>query len=235
MKHRKVGAISLAFFLTTAAFGSVLAQDLQYSDFLSDYSQLKKSSDKYMDYTYVAADAPAKMANYTAVMIDQPEIFVAANSKYKGMKPDDMKVLADAFRTSMAQSLSANYMIVDQPGPNVLYVRFAISNIQLKKKKKGLFSYTPIGLVVGAAKSAMTSDFTKKIDLKGLTIEMEILDSTSEEQLAALLQTRSEKKDEPVSWAELEALIAVYSQRVRCKLDNARVAEEKRVDCLRDT
>ena len=90
MKHRKVGAISLAFFLTTAAFGSVLAQDLQYSDFLSDYSQLKKSSDKYMDYTYVAADAPAKMANYTAVMIDQPEIFVAANSKYKGMKPDDM-------------------------------------------------------------------------------------------------------------------------------------------------
>ncbi len=235
MKHRKVGAISLAFFLTTAAFGSVLAQDLQYSDFLSDYSQLKKSSDKYMDYTYVAADAPAKMANYTAVMIDQPEIFVAANSKYKGMKPDDMKVLADAFRTSMAQSLSANYMIVDKPGPNVLYVRFAISNIQLKKKKKGLFSYTPIGLVVGAAKSAMTSDFTKKIDLKGLTIEMEILDSTSEEQLAALLQTRSEKKDEPVSWAELEALIAVYSQRVRCKLDNARVAEEKRVDCLRDT
>jgi hypothetical protein len=213
-------------------FGSALAQDLNSSDFLTDYTQLTKSSDKYMDYTFLAPGAPGKMGKYSAVMIDQPEIFVAPNSKYKGMKPDDMKQLADAFRGAMAQSLSTTYMIVDQPGPNVLYVRFAISNVQLKKKKKGLLGYTPIGLVAGAAKSAMTSDFTKKIDLKGLTMEMEILDSNSEEQLAALLETRSGKKAEPASWAELEALIAVYSQRVGCHLDNARVAEDKRVDCL---
>jgi hypothetical protein len=232
MKHRKAGAYSLAFFLTMTAFGSALAQDLHSSDFLSDYTQLKKSSDKYMDYTYLAPGAPDKMGRYSAVMIDQPEIFVAPNSKYKGMKPDDMKQLADAFRGAIAESLSTTYMIVDQPGPNVLYVRFAISNVQLKKKKKGLFSYTPIGLVAGAAKSAMTSDFTKKIDLKGLTMEMEILDSNSEEQLAALLETRSGKKDEPASWAELQAIIAVYSQRVGCRLDNARLAEDKRVDCL---
>jgi len=234
MKYRKVGAYSLAFFLTTTAFGSALAQDFASSDFLSDYSQLKQSSDKYMDYTYLAEGAPGKMANYSAVMIDQPEIFVAANSKYKGMKPDEMKQLADAFRTAMAASLSTTYMIVDQPGPNVLYVRFAISNVQLKKHRKGLLGYTPVGLVVGAAKSAMTSDFTKKIDLKGLTMEMEILDSNSEEQLAALLETPSGKKDDPVSWEELEALITVYSQRVGCRLDNARVAEENRVDCLAD-
>jgi len=218
-----------------AAFSSVLAQDFQSSDFLSDYSQLKKSSDTHMDYTYLAPGAPAKMANYSAVMIDQPEIFIAPNSKYKGMKPDDMKALADAFRTSLAQSLSANYMIVDQPGPNVVYLRFAISNVQLKKKRKGLLGYTPVGLVAGAAKSALTSDITKKIDLKGLTIEMEVLDSSTQEQLAALLETRSGKKDEPVSWAELEADIAAYSQRVRCRLDNARVAAENRVDCLSDT
>ena len=234
MKYRKAGAYSLAFFLTMTAFGSAIAQDLQSSDFLSDYSQLKQSSDAYMDYTYLAEGAPGKMANYSAVMIDQPEIFVAANSKYKGMKPDDMKQLADAFRAAMAESLSATYMIVDQPGPNVLYVRFAISNVQLKKHKKGLLGYTPIGLVAGAAKSAMTSDFTKKIDLKGLTMEMEILDSISEDQLAALLETRSGKKDEPASWEELESLITVYSHRVGCRLDNARRTEENRVDCLSD-
>jgi hypothetical protein len=203
MKYRKVEAYSLAFFLTMTACGSAIAQDLQSSDFLSDYAQLKQSSDAY-------------------------------NSKYKGMKPDDMKQLADAFRAAMAESLSTTYMIVDQPGSNVLYVRFAISNVQLKKHKKGLLGYTPVGLVAGAARSAMTSDFTKKIDLKGLTMEMEVLDSTSETQLAALLETRSGKKDEPASWEELEALITVYSQRVSCRLDNARRAEEDHVDCLSD-
>jgi len=232
MKYRKAGAYSLALFVTMASFGSVVAQDFQSSDFLSDYSQLKKTDIAYMDYTYLAEGAPEKMANYSAVMIDQPEIFVAPNSKYKGMKPDDMKQLADAFRSGMAASLSTTYMIVDQPGPNVLYVRFAISNVQLKKHKKGLLGYTPIGLVAGAAKSAMTSDFTKKIDLKGVTVEVEILDSSSEEQLAALLETRSGKKNDPASWAELEALISVYSQRVGCRLDNARRAEEDRVDCV---
>jgi hypothetical protein len=232
MKHRKAGAYSLAFFLTISAFGSAFAQDFQSSDFLTDYSNLKQSSDEYMDYTYLAEGAPAKMANYSAVMIDQPEIFVAADSKYKGMKPDDMKQLADAFRGAMAESLSTTYMIVDQPGPNVLYLRFAISNVQLKKHKRGLLGYTPIGLVAGAAKSAMTSDFTKKIDLKGLTMEFEVLDSSGEEQLAALLKTRSGEKDEPASWEDLEALIAVYSQRVACRLDNARRAEEDQIDCL---
>jgi hypothetical protein len=234
MKYRKAGAYSLAFLLTIVASGFAHAQDFQSSGFLSDYSNLKQSSDKYMDYTYIAEGAPDRMANYTAVMIDQPEIFVAANSKYKGMKPDDMKQLADAFRGALAGSLSTTYMIVDQAGPNVLYVHFAISNVQLKKKKKGLLSYTPIGFVAGAAKSAMTSDFTKKIDLKGLTVEMEVLDSDSQDQLAALLETRSGKKNDPASWAELEALITVYSQRISCNLDNARRAVEDRVDCVSD-
>ncbi len=188
-----------------------------------------------MDYVYMVPGAADKMPNYSAVMIDQPEIFIAPNSKYKGMKPDYMKALADAFRTSMAQSLSATYLIVDQAGPNVLFLRFAISNVQLKKKKKGLFSYTPVGFVASSAKSALTNDITKKIDLKGLTIEMEVLDSSSHEQMAALVEVRSGKKDEPASWAELEALIAVYSQRIRCRLNNAGVAEENRTDCVSGT
>jgi len=235
MKYGKAGAYSLAFFLTIAVFGSALAQDLQSSGFLSDYSQLKKTSDKFMGHSYLVQGAEDTMANYTAVIIDQPEIFIAPNSKYKGMKPDDMKALADAFRTSMSQALAQDFTIVEQAGPNVLYVRFALTNLQLKKKRKGLLSYTPVGLVAGAAKSALTTDITKKIDLKGLTMEMEILDSNSEQQLAAAVEVRSGSKEEPASWAELEALIGVYAQRMRCRLGNAYVAEENRVDCLSDT
>ena len=92
-------------------------------------------------------------------------------------------------------------------------------------------SYTPIGLVTNAVKSGVT-DITNKIDLKGITIEMELLDSTTEEQFAALLETRSHTEEEPASWEEVEALIIGYAQRGRCRLDNARVLEENRIDCL---
>jgi len=232
MKHKRIGAFPLTFFLTVVACGSASSQDIQDSDFLTDYSRLQQSSDQYMGHSYLVQGAEDTMANYMAVIIDQPEIFIAPNSKYKGMKPDDMKALADAFRSSMSQALAQDYMIVEQAGPNVLYVRFALTNLQLKKKKKGLLSFTPVGLVAGAAKSALTSDITKKIDLKGLTMEMEVLDSNSEQQLAAAVEVRSGSKQEPASWAELEALIGVYGQRMRCRLNNARMAEESRVDCL---
>jgi len=233
MKYRKTGVFSLAF-LAITAFVTALAQDIQTSDFLSDYSQLTRSADEQrMDYSYVAPGAPDRMANYSAVMIDQPEIFVAPDSQYKGMKPDDMKQLADAFRNSMVQELVETYTIVDQPGPNVLYLRFAFSNLQVKKQRRRLMSYTPVGLVANAVRSAVT-DITNKIDLKGITVEMEVLDSTTEEQFAALLEIRAETDEEPTSWEEVEALIGVYAQRLRCRLDNARVAAADRTDCLAD-
>jgi len=235
MNFKRVGILCLTIFSSVVVCGSAYSQDIQSSDFLTDYSNLHQTSDKYMAYSYLVQGAEGRMANYTAVIVDQPEIFIAPNSKYKGMKPDDMKALADAFRTSMTQALAEDYLIVEQAGPNVLYVRFALSNVQLKKHKKSLLSFTPVGLVVGAAKSALTSDITKKIDLKGLTVEMEVLDSSDQQQLAAAMEVRSGSKQEPASWAELEALIGVYGQRMRCRLNNARIAEESRVDCLSDT
>ena len=73
-----------------------------------------------------------------------------------------------------------------------------------------------------------------RIDLRGLTIEMEVLDSNTEEQLAAIVEIRSGTEEAPASWEELDALLGVYSQRLGCRLDNARVAVEVRVDCLSD-
>ena len=233
MKYRKAGALSLASILTMAAFGSVLAQDIQFSDFLSDYTKLQRSSDEHMHYTYLPPGAENRMLNYSAVMIDQPEFFLAADSAYKGMKPEDMTELAEAFRSAVAQVLGGTYMIVDQPAPNVLYLRAALTNLKLKKPRRRLLGYTPIGLVGGAVRS-VRSDFTNKIDLQGLTIEMEVLDSNSEEQLAAVVEIRSGTEEAPASWEELDALLGVYSQRLGCRLDNARVAEESRLDCMSD-
>ncbi len=232
MKNSKALLSPLAVFLTITTSGSALAQDIQSSDFLSDYSQLTRSTDgQRMDYSYLAPGAPDRMANYSAVMIDQPEIFLSPDSQYKGMKPDDMKQLADAFRNAVARELVDTYTIVDQPGPNVLYLRFAFSNLQVKKQRRRLMSYTPVGLIANAVKSAVT-DITSKIDLKGITVEMEVLDSTTEEQFAALLEIRADTEEEPTSWEEVEALIGVYAQRVSCRLDNAHRPEEDRVDCL---
>lgn len=222
-----VSIAGMAASLTTA-----YAEELIYSGFMTDYTQLRKVTDGSADYRYVAPGAEDRLSNYNAIMIDQPEIFVAPDSKYGGIKPDEMKALADAFRTAVAQEISNRYYAVDQPGPAVLYLRIAASNLYLKKKKKSILGYTPQGMVLGSVKSAVTKDLTKKIDLKRLTVEMEVLDSESGERLVALIESRGEGKENPASWDELEAIMSEYGKRISCRLDNARMPEAKRVDCI---
>lgn len=198
--------------------------------FLSDYSKLKPAPDNPFDEIYISPDAAKHASKYTAVMIDQPELFIHPDSPYKGMKPDDLKVIADQLRNDVSAELKSGYQIVDQPGPNVMYVRLAIGDLSLKKKKRPILAYTPIGAVVHAAKNAMV-DVTSKIDLKNAKIEGEVLDSTTQEQLGAITATRgslsTNKGDptRPVEWKELDHMFSSIGKRLRCRLDNSHVAD----------
>ncbi len=58
------------------------ADELIYSGFMTDYTQLEKITDGTADYRYIAPGAEERMAQYDAVMIDQPEIFIANDSPY---------------------------------------------------------------------------------------------------------------------------------------------------------
>ena len=221
----------LAAALGTALSVAATADNAQNSGFLSDYSDLQKTSDSYSGLLYVAPNAKSAVKKYNAVMIDQPEICIADDSKYKGIKPDEIKAVADGLRSALAAEISKSYHVVDVPGPNVLYLRLAAADLYLKKKKRGLFGYTPIGFVAGAVKSAVADDIAGSMSLKGLTVEMEILDSESQERLVAMVEHRDGKKKDPASWEELAAIFVEYGHRVECRLSNSRLPEKEWVTC----
>src|SRR5262245_8849301 len=81
--------------------------------FLSDYSRLAAAPDNPFDKIYVSPRASQLAAKYTAVMIDQPELFLDPGSPYKGIKPDELKAVADALRYKVAVELRSGYQIVD--------------------------------------------------------------------------------------------------------------------------
>jgi len=232
-----LGATALGLSLVLL-FGStaVQAQDKDGS-FLSDYSGLKPAADNPFDEFYIAPDALANASKYTAVMVDQPELFVHPESKYQGMKPDDMKLIADGLRAAITKELESGYKIVDAPGPNVLYVRVAVGDLQLKKKKRGILAYTPAGALIKAGVD-MTKEVTEKVDVKNMKIEAEVLDSQSQKQLAAMITSRGSlstaaagKSESAVSWKELNDLFGVIGKRLRCRLDNSKKPESQWTKC----
>jgi Protein of unknown function (DUF3313) len=77
-----------------------------------------------------------------------------------------LKLLADTVRLATMERLEAGgYPVADEPGPGVAYIRIAIANLYLKKKKRGILSYTPMGFVVHSTMQAAVRDLWKKIDI----------------------------------------------------------------------
>ncbi len=214
--------------------------EARFSGFLDDYSKLVPNPELVTDLLYAAPDGEEKAAQADSIMIDQPEIFIHPESKYKGMKPDDMKVLSDAFREIMVDELKDTFAIVEEKGPNVLYIRMGITGLYIKKKRSmNPLSYTPMGLVRGAIKKALTKDITKKLSLVEANLEVETLMSLTGERLGAAVIQRGLHKDKEkgqkedrTSWEDVETLLQSGGKRLACRLKNARLPAEERVDCL---
>jgi len=229
MKSKVKWALLSAAIVTTVVFA---AENLIQSGFMTDYSQLTRIDDESADYRWVAEDVQERVANIDAVMIDQPEVFIAADSPYRGAKPKHLDALAEAIRTGMIEALSEDFDIVEQPGPNVLYVSMAITNLRLTKKKKSVLGYTPIGLVGGAVVGAATTDLAKKANLQDVVLEFEVFDSVTGDRLVAVIDHRGEGKEAPSSWEELEAASLAYGELARCRLTTARLPKEDWENCL---
>ncbi len=213
--------ITLFILLTCFSFSS-FAQ----SGFLDDYSMLEEISEGQQ--AYVSEYFLANGANYHSIMVDLPEVFIHEDSRYRGMKADEMAVWAESFREGLSNELAGAYNIVEEPGEGVAYIRTALVDIYFKKAKRGLFSYTPTGALLHAARNALQDDFTQKISLIALTVEMEAIDSLNGEILGQGIESQG-SKGEPANWEAVESIIASWGMRISCRMENTR--RDEQVNC----
>jgi len=209
-------------------------QDAEESFFSIPEDALQSDTEYAIDRVYLAPNAFERLADYDAVMVDQPEIWLHEDSKYKGLKPDDLKLLADTWREAVVRELYGTYDIVEVAGPNVLEVRLAVRDLFMKKQR-GILSFTPIGAVTNAIRNAVTNDIMKKISLVGFGVEAELADSVTGDVLAAVAERRSDTRQaeerEPASWEEVQGVMTNFGMRLGCRLDNASKPESEQVDC----
>jgi hypothetical protein len=213
IKSLIIPLVSLVLLLTGS--GPAVSGE-NYSGFLGDYPKFQKDKEYQGAMTYYAPGFELK--KYTKIMLDPIEIWYAPDSKYKGITPDDLKILVDAFRAAIIYEFEPDYPVVSRPGSDVLRLRLAITNVYAKKKKRGLLGYTPAGLVIttGIALAG------KNISLEDATIEGEMLHSQTHERLGALYDRRSasaKKKGEKTSWEKIEETVRFYAKLLRASFD----------------
>ncbi len=231
MRSKPMLALVISIFSMAAA-----AEELIYSGFMSDYSRLEKVTDGTVDYRYLAPDAYDRLIKYNAVMIDQPEIFIAVDSPYRGVKPKHLNALAESLRAGLSASVGDDIYVIDRPGEHVLYLTTAITNLKLNKRKKKAYQYLPVALVVGGIAGAASSEIAKKADFAGLVFELEAFDSVTGERIVAIIDSLAPDPDaeEPETWEDVDALMLRYGEIISCRFRNAHLPENERADCFAD-
>jgi len=229
--------IKIRFLIVLLGLLSTATVHAQDNGFFTDSSLLKPWKKGTFDHVYLHPNILTLLKRHKAILIDQPEIFIADDSKYKGAKGDQLKQLSDTARLAMMERLSAGgYKVADEPGPDVMYLRWSISDIYLKKKKRSILSYSAMGMIVHTTRQAMIKDLFKKIDIVELSLQVEFSDGASGEIIAAATShqgTRKSRgqKEDLVTWEELDAMFSTVGERVRCYLDSAGQEVNERADC----
>lgn len=245
-KIRMSGAVVAlsAVLVTQAVLAQQPAAPRPYDKtFLTNYDLLKQraptKTGQAGDLAYVAPNAIKRLAAYNAVMVDQPEFLFSSESEIKGMKPDDLKALCEALRDTLSGSLAeGGYSVAQKPGPGVLYLRVALTDVIVKKKKRGLLAYTPVGAAVKFGSDALKEAFNK-VDFIETTFQAEIVDSMDNDVLAALVAQRGQRKTDQqketrIDMAQMRENMRAWSLRLRCQLDNAKLPADKQSVCEDD-
>jgi len=158
------------------------AKDLKPSGFLDDYSGFEESEE--MKGLFVKKNPQYNVGEYSKFMIDPITVyfkplgkFSKLNPKRVGVNPKRLAELTEHFEKEIARALSEKYTVVNKPGEGVLRLRIAVTEVKANLPILNIYGYQTItGIGLGSA-----------------SMEGEAIDSITEEQILAIVDSRKGK------------------------------------------
>ncbi len=167
--------------------------DYKPQGFLSDYSKLKPEGGDSDAYKY--RDPQVDAAKYDKLMIDRIKVYLKADAQSKEIDPAELKELTDYFHQAIVKAVEGAYPVVREPGPDVLRLRIAVTDLVPNKPEASVVSLVVPYLWVAEAGSGAAEGKPGTTPFIGeATVEMEALDSESNKQVAAYIETKMGKK-----------------------------------------
>ncbi|MBP1748510.1 MAG: hypothetical protein H6Q52_1049 [Deltaproteobacteria bacterium] len=184
----------IAFGLLAGCGGKGVMSEYKPAGFLSDYSQLKPSPDGTGAQVYIKPGADLK--NYRKVLVDRIVVWYKDDADYKGIDPTELKALTDYFHEAIVKAMGNDYPVVNEPGPGVLRIRIAITELVASKPMASVVVLVvPYATIADLASSGASKGGMGSSPYVGdAAIEAEFRDSQTNDLLASYLERRIGKK-----------------------------------------
>jgi hypothetical protein len=230
----KLACLSVAIVYALLIGISVRAQDAakqqagdsrEVSGFLGDYSGLVPDA-KNGDLLLYEKN-PNVLKKYNKFIFDPVTIYLLPEARDRGIDPDDLERLAKYFHDAVTDELkkSGRYEIVTTPGPDVLELNVAITNVEPTGGKtnaavKGAATAASVATVPGISLAV------PRLSVGRVSIEGEMVDSTSGERQVAFVTGKGGRRwfsglSGFKRWADIEAAFRSWAKNFRQRLDEA--------------
>jgi hypothetical protein len=183
----------------------------------------------YYKYLQPGPEGGAKMrwlkpgvdfGKYNKIMLDRVTFFFADESEKKDIDPAEMKALEDSCNQQLVDTLKPTYHIVTEPGPDVVRLRLAITDLkQSRPLLSACTSVIPISLGISTLKKATTGSWTGS---GATSAEFMAIDSMSGDVIAVAQDEKTAGFTERFSkWGSAEDAFKFWGERIKLFLDQA--------------
>jgi hypothetical protein len=223
MKGRRVTAPLLGVVLLAAGCVTQGAAPLPPSGFLTDDDDLAPGARGGASLAWKHPDFD--LGAYDRLMLDPLEIRFAPDADGADVPPEQVVVLAAYFRRAVVDALGDAYPVVTAPGPGVLRVRTALTNVKPSRPALDTATNVPPARAVDLAASLVTG---RHLFVGEAAIEAEFLDAQGGprqgERMLAIVDRRAGGKT-PAGvldpWDDAESAFDHWAALLRERLDRA--------------
>jgi hypothetical protein len=199
MKKIKMVLVVMVCLTLTVALGCA-QQQMKRTGFLSDYMRLDPAENglRYINLN--------RLAHYKQFIIDPVVVHLHEESEAVDIRT--RTELANYMHSAIIQAIQQRYMIVSQPATGVARVRVALTDLQ---KSSPVLNDIPPTKLTG-------------LGLGGASMEGEVLDSLTGEQISAVIQSQMGKRlsfEGVTKWGDAKAVMDGWAKRFRQNLDEA--------------
>lgn len=208
-----------ALTLGSVGCSATRSASVKRSGFLGNLSELQEVA--VDDEQRVFVSRPNVLAGYNRFILEPVLIYFHDASRVEAVNAEDLVELTNALREEVARELAeGGYDVVDSPGPGVLRVQAAITDVDAVRPSANVAAKAAGALTLGGA------FFVPAVDIGRAAIEVEMRDAMTGERVVAFLDARKGRRfggtiASVKKWAHAKDAFKVWAKRFRSQLDAA--------------
>jgi len=168
----------------------------------------------------------ADLTKYNKFMVDSVIFYFANDADYKGIDPERMKELADAFNREILSALKDKYTLVSEPGPGVARLRFAITNVkQSRPVVSTVTTIIPVGAVVSIVKRGVTGGWSGSGET---AMEFQALDAATNDVLVMAVDQQKASFTDRFTWyGSATDAFKFWAERIVTFVENTKAVKKE--------